>query len=450
MEKYFIANGEQRRGPYPLDELLKNGLTPDTQLIVDGATTWVRAAEVPQVAALLAAGEQPPLPPSPPSVQSVEAPAPVIEAQPVFEAWSMSEFYESIRVCFANYANFKGRARRSEFWWFVLFAVILTSLTMGVGFLAVAVPLAAVSVRRLHDISHTLTITTGSAARGGRLFNLGSVLNYGEWCVAFHFLIFAVVAVLFYLFFVFFTPSFAEETVFKVLASVLLVATVVMVALYCLDSDKKDNRHGLSPKYFLSSDVDAGVACNPRMGFLMSIATCYKKYFNYSGRARRSELWWFVLYSAIVTTIIFSIRPLYVYFGTANFHIGFIDVTYNKLIFVFAVFLPLWAAIVRRLHDTNHDGMWMLVFVLFLSIAFLINEMYTHFIRMSFYKWFSGLTYIYSMPGRNIFMEIYSWGLLITSLAFMTAIVTLCCLDSDKVSNQYGWSPKYGTQEEME
>ena len=29
-------------------------------------------------------------------------------------------FVEAIKTCFQKYANFKGRARRSEFWWFYL------------------------------------------------------------------------------------------------------------------------------------------------------------------------------------------------------------------------------------------------------------------------------------------------------------------------------------------
>lgn len=37
-------------------------------------------------------------------------------------------FMEAVKKCFANYANFKGRARRSEFWWFWLFSCIVNSI----------------------------------------------------------------------------------------------------------------------------------------------------------------------------------------------------------------------------------------------------------------------------------------------------------------------------------
>ncbi|MWP47073.1 DUF805 domain-containing protein [Gilliamella sp. Pas-s27] len=65
-----------------------------------------------------------------------------------------------------NYVNFNGRARRKEYWMFVLFSVILTTIAIfidqmiGSPFaitailtLALLLPNLAVTVRRLHDIS---------------------------------------------------------------------------------------------------------------------------------------------------------------------------------------------------------------------------------------------------------------------------------------------------------
>ncbi len=68
-------------------------------------------------------------------------------------------FAESIKTCFAKYADFSGRASRSEYWWWVLF-IILASLAAGVVSdklaalvsLATFLPSLAVGVRRLHDI----------------------------------------------------------------------------------------------------------------------------------------------------------------------------------------------------------------------------------------------------------------------------------------------------------
>jgi uncharacterized membrane protein YhaH (DUF805 family) len=69
------------------------------------------------------------------------------------------QFQEAVKTCFNKYADFKGRASRSEFWWFVLFNAIVNlvagalSNNLGnVALIALLLPYLAVSVRRLHDI----------------------------------------------------------------------------------------------------------------------------------------------------------------------------------------------------------------------------------------------------------------------------------------------------------
>lgn len=69
-----------------------------------------------------------------------------------------------LKVVKENYANFSGRARRSELWYFMLVNFIISAIlgvidsVTGIGFLAaiyglaVLVPSIAVGVRRLHDI----------------------------------------------------------------------------------------------------------------------------------------------------------------------------------------------------------------------------------------------------------------------------------------------------------
>ena len=74
-------------------------------------------------------------------------------------------FSEAVQSGFSNYANFAGRATRSEYWYWVLFQVIvsiaasvLDSMVWGVGALNALVglglllPSLAVGVRRLHDL----------------------------------------------------------------------------------------------------------------------------------------------------------------------------------------------------------------------------------------------------------------------------------------------------------
>lgn len=86
----------------------------------------------------------------------------------------MMSFGESVKTCFQKYVTFKGRARRSEYWWFCLLNCIVSIVTLvldyqmdtinielGLGALSglytllVFLPGLAVSVRRLHDTGHS-------------------------------------------------------------------------------------------------------------------------------------------------------------------------------------------------------------------------------------------------------------------------------------------------------
>jgi uncharacterized membrane protein YhaH (DUF805 family) len=73
-------------------------------------------------------------------------------------------FAEAISSCFRQYVGFSGRAPRSEFWYFQLFAVLLgigaaildpTGAIGGLVSLALLLPSLAVSVRRLHDTNRS-------------------------------------------------------------------------------------------------------------------------------------------------------------------------------------------------------------------------------------------------------------------------------------------------------
>jgi uncharacterized membrane protein YhaH (DUF805 family) len=68
-------------------------------------------------------------------------------------------FKTAITTCLTKYANFDGRASRSEFWWFLLFQVlVILVLSMMLSFvgtiasLILLLPGLGAAVRRLHDI----------------------------------------------------------------------------------------------------------------------------------------------------------------------------------------------------------------------------------------------------------------------------------------------------------
>jgi uncharacterized membrane protein YhaH (DUF805 family) len=71
-------------------------------------------------------------------------------------------FQASVKVCFSKYADFGGRATRSEYWWFVLFIVlvglaasIVSNTLSGLFSLATLLPQIAAATRRLHDTNRS-------------------------------------------------------------------------------------------------------------------------------------------------------------------------------------------------------------------------------------------------------------------------------------------------------
>ena len=66
----------------------------------------------------------------------------------------VDSFGGAIRACFNKYATFRGRANRSEYWYFYLFTFIccIVPILGYIAALVVLIPNLAVCVRRLHDI----------------------------------------------------------------------------------------------------------------------------------------------------------------------------------------------------------------------------------------------------------------------------------------------------------
>ena len=84
------------------------------------------------------------------------------------------------------------------------------------------------------------------------------------------------------------------------------------------------------------------------MSFPEAVRACLSQYVTFTGRARRSEYWWFVLFVALVSLVASSI-----------------DFAANIMVFQViagvALLLPNLAVAVRRLHDTDRTGWWLLI-----------------------------------------------------------------------------------------
>ena len=119
---------------------------------------------------------------------------------------------------------------------------------------------------------------------------------------------------------------------------------------------------------------------SPTVGFGDAVRSALGQYAGFRGRARRSEYWWFVLFFVLV------------YLGAAlidGILFGFPLLVVGVLL---GLFVPNLAVSVRRLHDTNRSGWWLLLNL---------------------------------VPFGGIVVLVFQ------------------CLDSDMGPNQYGPSPKY-------
>lgn len=168
-------------GPYSVQQLrdyARDGrMTAQTMVWTEGNDAWAKAGDLPALKGIFAAVQ--PAPPPPPAPPQTVPRAPMAGGAAPAGARAMS-FGESVRTCLQlKYAGFQGRARRSEYWWFALFMLllmvaletvaftlammtskdgsmsivgILAIVVAGIVMLGLIVPAIAVAVRRLHDL----------------------------------------------------------------------------------------------------------------------------------------------------------------------------------------------------------------------------------------------------------------------------------------------------------
>ena len=101
------------------------------------------------------------------------------------------------------------------------------------------------------------------------------------------------------------------------------------------------------------------------MDFQTSIKTCFNKFAVFSGRASRSEFWFFVLFGFLggIITVIIDVMIL----GYPYEENGPIN-----LIFSVALIIPSIAVAARRLHDINKSGWWQLLWITIIGGILLI------------------------------------------------------------------------------
>ncbi|GMX60029.1 MAG: hypothetical protein MNSN_10500 [Minisyncoccus archaeiphilus] len=70
---------------------------------------------------------------------------------------------------------------------------------------------------------------------------------------------------------------------------------------------------------------------------------CFKKYFDFEGRATQEEFWYFLIINMIILGILVFIEETF-------------NIVLYSTLFVLAIVIPTFSAAIRRLHDVGHSG----------------------------------------------------------------------------------------------
>lgn len=100
------------------------------------------------------------------------------------------------------------------------------------------------------------------------------------------------------------------------------------------------------------------------MTFQESVKTVLSKFATFSGRATRSEYWWYILAVSLLGAALAVIEG-----AVIAPMLGFEPFAEEagqplRMVAGLILFLPTLAVTVRRLHDTDHSGWWYLLVVI--------------------------------------------------------------------------------------
>ena len=155
----------------------------------------------------------------------------------------------------------------------------------------------------------------------------------------------------------------------------------------------------------------------PKIGFCQANCNAIKNYANFSGRIRRSEYWYFVSVVNTLTIVFLSLFIFFIcggggYYERDYYYNGYSDYYHTYYVYndegmiasmillcfhVGFIMIPLFAATVRRLHDTGRRG---------------------EYIFLGLVPFFGQIT-----------------------------LLVILCKDSSQGNNEYGNSPKYSTMD---
>lgn len=162
------------------------------------------------------------------------------------------------------------------------------------------------------------------------------------------------------------------------------------------------------------------------MDAIEAVKSVFSKYVTFSGRARRSEYWYFMLFNLMVTGVLYFVdKAIFPESDPSTYSLK------NHIfqnVYSLAVFLPATALCVRRVHDIGKSGWSLLILVASVLIVALVG-----FLLL----WIT----IGTKAGATVFV-IFIYLILFTMLIVEIIFIVWMCKDSEPGANKYGPNPK--------
>jgi uncharacterized membrane protein YhaH (DUF805 family) len=161
------------------------------------------------------------------------------------------------------------------------------------------------------------------------------------------------------------------------------------------------------------------------MNMIEAVQSCFRQYFGFGGRARRSEFWYWTLFTILAGIVLGVIDGML--FGWEDEDAGPISG-----LFSLATLIPGLAVGWRRLHDTGRSGWWIGGFYLALLVFGIL----------------AGVMALSGMDGGTTSNEgmLASLGFLViigvlAALGYVIMLIVFFCQPSKAGDNRYGPNP---------
>ena len=179
-----------------------------------------------------------------------------------------------------------------------------------------------------------------------------------------------------------------------------------------------------------------------RMGFFEAIKTCLKKSFVFTGRARRSEFWWWTLFVSILG---FSASLIIEEIPEDNLLL-MLPFTLGILVFFTYLGIASFAVSTRRLHDIGRSGWWY-------GASLIFGVVWSVWMVVKMLGLVSGMDLAHVDVESEAFVftvlkEMWAVILIpyILYIAYSIVLLVWYCRDSQPGTNKYGENPKEITE----